>query len=250
MSDVLAVVEQRDGILRGVSDEVVSAAAELGAGLGGDAHALALGGPGLASVAGGLGRYGAARVRVGEHEALASYAPETYAAAIAAAVREGKYAAVLFAGTSQGKDLAPRVAALLDVPLATDVTALEAAGGAPVAVRPVYAGKAFARVRSKMSPFLVSIRPNVFESKERASDAAVEMFSPSLVAARTRVREFRAASGGEIDVGEASVVISGGPWDEGSRSVGCARGSARRDRGRRGARGVASGRGCGLASPR
>jgi electron transfer flavoprotein alpha subunit len=210
MNDVLAVVEQRDGTLRGVSAEVMSAAAELGAGLGGDAHALALGGPGFASAAGGLGQLGATRVRVAEHESLAKYDPETYAAAVAAAVEEGEYSAVLFAGTSQGKDLAPRVAALLDVPLATDVTALEADGGVPVAVRPVYAGKAFARVRSKVSPFLVSIRPNLFESKERASDAAVEMFSPPIVASRIRVREFRAASGGEIDVGEASVVISGG----------------------------------------
>ena len=210
MNDVLAVVEQRDGTLRGVSHEVVSAAAELGEALGGDAHALALGGPGFASVAGGLGRHGATRVRVAEHEALASYAPETYAAAVAAAVEGGEYSAVLFAGTSQGKDLAPRVAALLDLPLATDVTVLEVEGGAPVAVRPVYAGKAFARVRSKVSPFLASIRPNVFESKERATDAVIAMFSPPTVASRIRVREFRAASGGETDVGEASVVISGG----------------------------------------
>ena len=210
MSDVLAVVEQKDGALRGVSDEVVSAAVELGAGLGGDVHALALGGPGLATAAGGLGLHGAVRVLVCEHEAFASYAPEPYAAAVTAAVDDGKYSAVLFAGTSQGKDLAPRVAALLDVPLATDVTALEADGASPVAVRPVYAGKVFARVRSESSPFLVSIRPNAFEPKERASDAAVEIFSPSLVASRVRVREFRAASGGDIDVAEASVVISGG----------------------------------------
>ena len=210
MSDVLAVVEQKDGTLRGVSDEVVSAAAELAVGLGGEVHALALGGVGLASLAGGSGRYGAARVWVGEHEALAGYAPESYAAAVVAAARERKYAAVLFAGTSQGKDLAPRVAALLDVPLATDVTALEAEGGAPVAVRPVYAGKAFARVRSDASTLLVSLRPNVFQPKERATDAAVETFSPPVVPARTRLKEFRAASGGEVDVGEASIVISGG----------------------------------------
>ena len=210
MNDVLAVVEQRDGTLRGVSHEIVSAAAEFGEALGGAAHALALGGPGFASSAGGLGRHGATRVRVAEHEALASYAPETYAAAVVAAVEDGEYSAVLFAGTSQGKDLAPRVAALLDVPLATDVTVLDVEGGAPVAVRPVYAGKAFARVRSKVSPFLVSIRPNVFESEERTSDAAIAMFSPPIVASRIRVREFRAASGGETDVGEASVVISGG----------------------------------------
>jgi electron transfer flavoprotein alpha subunit len=210
--DVLAVVEQKDGALRGVSAEVVSAAAELASGLGGAAHALALGGPGLAAVASGLGRHGAARVRVAEHEALAGYAPESYAAAAAAAAREGRYAAVLFAGTSQGKDLAPRVAALLDLPLATEVTGLEVSEGAPVAVRPVYAGKAFARVRSEASPLLASIRTNVFAPTPREPSAAgvVETFAPALVPSRTRLREFRAASGGNADVCEASIVVSGG----------------------------------------
>lgn len=210
MSDVLAVLEQKDGALRGVSAEVVSAAAELAKGLGGQAHALVLGAPGFAAVAGDLGKHGATRVRVGEHEALAKYAAETYAAAVAAAVREGKYAAVLFAGTSQGKDLAPRVAALLDVPLATDATGLLAEGGVPVVVRPVYAGKAFARVRSEASPFLVSLRPNVFTPKETGGSATVETFAPAIVAGRTRLKEFKAATGGTADVGEATIVVSGG----------------------------------------
>jgi electron transfer flavoprotein alpha subunit len=209
MADVLAVVEQKDGTLRGISREVVTAAAELAAGLFGEVHALALGGPGLAGQVADLGKVGAARVRVGEHEALARYVPESYAPAVAAVVREGGYAAVLFAATAQGKDLAPRVAALLDVPLATDATALEVEGGKPLAVRPVFAGKAFARVRSSATPFLVSIRPNVFQPKERGEAGTVETFAPAVGEARTRFREFKAA-GGSVDVGEATIVVSGG----------------------------------------
>jgi len=211
MAHVLAVLEQKEGALRGVSREVVAAAAELAAALGGEAHALALGGPGLAGQVGGLGAVGAARVRVGEHDALARYVPESHAPAVAAAVREGGYAAVLFAATAQGKDLAPRVAALLDVPLVTDVTGLEVEGGRPVAIRPVYAGKAFARVRSSAAPFLASIRPTVFTSKDPGAQAAgaVETFTPAVGEARTRFREFKAA-GGSMDVGEATIVVSGG----------------------------------------
>ena len=210
MGDVLAVLEQKDGALRAVSAEIVSAAADLARGLGGQAHALVLGGPGLAAAAAGLGKHGATRVRVGEHEALARYSPEPYAAAVAAAIKGGKYAAVLFAGTSQGKDLAPRVAALLDVPLATDATGLQAEGGAAVVVRPVYAGKAFARVRSDTTPFLVSLRPNVFTPTETGGNAPVETFAPSIVAARSRLKEFKATTGGTTDVGEASIVVAGG----------------------------------------
>jgi electron transfer flavoprotein alpha subunit len=188
MADVLAVVEQKDGALRGVSAEVVTAAADVAGALGGEVHALALGGAGLAAQAGALGKHGAARIKVGEHEGLAKYQPESYASAVSAAVRQGSYGAVLFAATAQGKDLAPRVAALLDVPLATEATALETSGGALVAVRPVYAGKAFARVRSDATPFLVSLRPNVFQPKERAAAGAVETFAPEVAAPRTRVR--------------------------------------------------------------
>jgi len=210
MANVLAVVEQKDGALRGVSAEVVTAAAELAASLGGEAHALALGGPGLSGQVASLGKHGAARIRVGEDAALASFVPESHAQAVAAAVKQGGYAAVLFAATAQGKDLAPRVAALLDVPLATDVTGLEAAGGAVTATRPVYAGKAFARVRSEATPFLASVRPNVFQPKERSAAGAVETFKPEVGAARTKVREFKAAGGGALDVGEATIVVSGG----------------------------------------
>ena len=55
MGDVLAFAEQRDGSLRGVANEVVTAAAELAEGLGGSVTALTVGAPGLAAGAGGLG---------------------------------------------------------------------------------------------------------------------------------------------------------------------------------------------------
>jgi len=83
MGDVLAVVEQRDGKIRGVSNEVVSAAGRIASGLGGSVHALLLGGPGLSGEASGLGRFGAEKVRVGEMEALSGYHPEGYAQVVA-----------------------------------------------------------------------------------------------------------------------------------------------------------------------
>ena len=161
MGDVLAFAEQRGGELRGVSNEIVSAAATLAAELGGAAHAVVLGGPGITG-AESVGAFGAVRVLVGEHDALDQYVPEAYAEALAAVVRGGDYAAVLFAATAQGRDLAPRVAALLDVPLACDATQVSAADGVVRVVRPVYAGKAFAHLRMDASPALVSLRPNVF----------------------------------------------------------------------------------------
>ncbi len=212
MGDILAFVEQRDGAVRGVAHEVISTAARLAADLGGEVHALAVGGPGLAGGAGDLGRFGAARVRVAEHPALAGYNGEGYAGVVAEAVRSGDYGAVLFSATSLGKDLAPRVAALLDVPLAGDVTEVSADGGALSALRPIYAGKAFARIRFEAVPAVLSLRPNVFPPRESEGAGAVESYEPAVDrdAWGTRVLEFQAAGGGDLDVAEASVVVAGG----------------------------------------
>jgi electron transfer flavoprotein alpha subunit len=212
MGAVLAFIEQREGAVRGVALEVLSTAARLAEGLGGKAHALAIGGPGLAGAAGDLGRHGAESVRVAEHEALADYVPEGYAAVVAEAVRAEGYGVVLFPATAQGKDLAPRVAALLDAPLAADVTEVRVDDGRLAITRPVFAGKAFARVRIEGSPVILSLRPNVFPARESGAAGTVETFNPTVDPESwgVRVLRFEAAGGGDLDVSEATVVVSGG----------------------------------------
>jgi len=212
MADVLAFAEQRDGEIRGPAREAVTAACRVAAGIGGQVKALVLGGPGIASSAGDLGRFGAAAVEVGEHEALAEYNPEGYAQVVADRIKAGGYAAVVFSATTLGKDLAPRVAALLDVPLASDVTGLEVEGGALTAIRPVYAGKAFAHLAFAGTPVLVTIRPNVFQPVEAAAAGTVENFVPSVDPGgwKTRVVERKAAGDAALDVSEATLVVSGG----------------------------------------
>ncbi|MHB1192609.1 MAG: electron transfer flavoprotein subunit alpha/FixB family protein [Longimicrobiales bacterium] len=212
MADVLAFAEQRDGEVRGAAREAVSAAARIAPGLGGQVHALVLGAPGIGAAAAGLGRFGAAVVRAAEHPALAGYNAEGYTAVVADQVRAGGYAAVIFPATTLGKDLAPRVAALLDVPLAGDVTGLEVEGGALTALRPVYAGKAFAQVRLNATPALVTIRPNVFQPVESPAAGTVETSAPAVDPGRWRVRlvERKAAGDGALDVAEATSVVAGG----------------------------------------
>lgn len=212
MGDVLAFAEQRDGVVRGVTHEVLTAAASLATQLGGEAHALALGGPALADAVGGLAGYGAARIKLAMHEGLGGYAAEAYAKIVADAVRSGGYGAVLFPATAVGKDLAPRVAALLDVPMASDVTELAGEAGTVTVRRPVYSGKAFARIRMDASPAVVSLRPNAFAPVERAAAGAVESIDVAIDPAswRARVVGFEAAGAGALDVSEASVVVSGG----------------------------------------
>ncbi|MYI23052.1 MAG: electron transfer flavoprotein subunit alpha/FixB family protein, partial [Gammaproteobacteria bacterium] len=167
--------------------------------------------PGLGAECGPLGACGAGVIRVAEGAELAQYQAEGYAHIVAGMVAGGEYQAVLFPASALGADLAPRVAALLDVPLASDATGLEVVDGGLVATRPVYGGKAFARVAFDASPAVVSLRPHVFPPGTRPAAGRVEVFTPAGGApAGGRAVDFRAASGGSVDVAEAEIVVSGG----------------------------------------
>lgn len=212
MPNVLVVAETREGRVSGASREAVSVAAGLAASLGGSAEALVLGGPGASTEAAALGRFGASTVTVAEHDALADYHPEAYAGVVVEHVRAGDYAAVLFPATTLGKDLAPRVAATLDVPLATDVTAVEVEGGKVVFERPVYAGKAFAKLEIDATPALASLRPNVFPATESGGEATLSTVTPSVDPGSWKVKvvERKQSEGGALDVSAASIIVSGG----------------------------------------
>lgn len=211
-ANVLALVEFRDGAVRRVSHEVLSAARKVADAVGGEVHALAIGPAGIADAAPELGRYGADRVRVVAHEAFEKYSPEGFTDAVAEVLRGGGYYAAFFAATAAGKDLAPRVAARLDLPLASDATELDVQDGELHVTRPVYAGKALVRVTLAGEPRLVSLRPNVFLPQERPASGEVETVALDVQPEqwRVRVREFVAAAGERPDVAEAPIVVSGG----------------------------------------
>ncbi|MDP3775640.1 MAG: electron transfer flavoprotein subunit alpha/FixB family protein [Gemmatimonadales bacterium] len=210
MGNVLAVTEQRDGALRKVSREVVWAARQLADALGGSVDAIVVGGPGVDAPGAGLGDVGADRVLVATHPTFARYAPDGYASTIASQAKAGGYAAVVVGATATGRDLAPRLAVQLDVPLATDAIALEVAGGKVRATRPVYAGKAIQQVEVDATPALVSIRPNTFTPGQSQRAGTIENIRAVADAARVVVREVKAAEQGAMDVAEAPVVVSGG----------------------------------------
>ena len=209
MSNVLAVLEQRDGTLRKVSHEVVTGARRLANGLGGAVEALVLGaGPVRGTDA--LGAFGADTVVTGTNPAFARYAPEGFAQAVAERAKAGGFDAVVFAASATGKDLAPRVAAKLGAALAADATDVAVEGGKVVVTRPIYAGKALLKVKLTTQPAVVSLRPNVFTPVERPKAGAAQSVRVSAPAGRVVVKEIKAAEAGALDVAEAPIVISGG----------------------------------------
>jgi electron transfer flavoprotein alpha subunit len=206
--NVLAVVEQRDGTLRRSAAEVVTATKSIADAQGGQVHALVIG-PADTDAA-SLGRYGADTIQIASGDGSDHYDPDVFAATVAERVKAGDYFAVLFAASAQGRDLAPRVAAKLDVPLAADATALNVEDGELIITRPVYAGRAFAKVVLNAQPRLVSVRPNTFRPQEAQGAGTVENVSISQMQPRLKVRETKAAEGAKLDVADAPIVVSGG----------------------------------------
>lgn len=212
MANVLAIAETRDGALKPISGEVVTAARKVADGIGGEVDVVVIGGPGIGEAAEALGTFGADRVIAVEADALDRYNPQGYTDALVEQASGGDYFAVLFAATATGRDLAPRLAARLDVPLASEATELEVEDGELVITRPIYAGKAFAELTLDGEPRVVSLRQNVFRPAESPRDATVEIVaaSPDTDSWKVRVREVKASGGDTLDVAEAPIVVSGG----------------------------------------
>jgi electron transfer flavoprotein alpha subunit len=201
----LAVLEQRDGALRKISFEVVTAAQRLG-----DSVEAVVCAASTVQGADQVARFGADKIVTLVNPAFAKYAPEANAQALAERAKQGRYGAVVFAASATGKDLAPRVAAKLGVPVAADITHLTAEGGGLLVTRPVYAGKALLKVKVTSQPAVVSLRPNVFTPVERPKTGTAETVAVTVAAGRVTVREIKAAPAGTLDVAEAQVIISGG----------------------------------------
>lgn len=212
MADVLVFAETRAGELRKVALEAVTAARGLADKDGGMVHALVLGAPGIASKASQLGQHGADVVLVVEHPALANHSAEVAAATAAARAKEGSYGAVIFSASAQGKDLAPRVAAKLGVPMAADVLAFEKTGNGIAAKHPGYASKVVQTLTLSAQPAILSLRPGAFTPVANAKAGTVEMLAPAMdpAAARVVVKEMVQGRSGKPDLGEAPVVVSGG----------------------------------------
>jgi len=209
---ILVAIEQREGVIRPVAREALGEAKRLSATLGGPVIGVYCGtsDPGLAA----LGEVGAAEVLFARHDAFAHYDAAGWAQAVAAAARATGAQVVLFGASALGKDLAPRVAAMLGVGLAADCTALDASAGSLRARRPVMAGKAFETVAFPLSPALVTLRPKVFApaAPDAGKQAEVKPFAFEWDASAPRavVTGVSQMAAGRVDLTESEIIVSGG----------------------------------------
>src|SRR5207244_7730962 len=157
-------LETKDGKIKRVSREALTIGRKLAAAAGGDLMAFAVD----RAAADDAGRYGAKRLFVAN---IGPYLTETYAAAMKQVIDDAQPSVVLLGGSSNGRDLAPRLAAKVNAGVASDVDRLEWTGGKLRARRPVYSGKAFATVEVT-TPAIATTRPNAFPAEEAGGGAA------------------------------------------------------------------------------
>ena len=213
--NVLVFAERRDGELKRAALEAVTVARRLADTLGGTVDVLALG-PGAAGCAETLGRYGADRLHAVEADHLELYAAEGYAACLSQAAKSSEATLVLVPATMMGKDLAARTTARLDSACASDLVEIDVeADGTLRGKRPVYAGKVIAQVAIPQArPAVATLRPNAFAAIEQDAPRNVEVLAAEcpLSADQLRIRTVRLQKEEqqELDVSEATVVVSGG----------------------------------------
>jgi electron transfer flavoprotein alpha subunit len=211
---ILVVAEFRGGKFKKGSLECVAEAARRKGDLGGgDVVALVIGGADAKAAAASLGKQGADRVLSASADWLEHYNGDAYAKAALAAVKAESAEIVFTAATLDGRDLAPRLAASLDAGYAPDVTQLSVEGGALSYMRPVYAGKANAKVKINTAVQVISVRPNSFPIAESeggdaaVSDLALDFGEGDL---KSKVTSVDAKASDKVDLTEAEVIVAAG----------------------------------------
>ncbi len=205
---ILAILEQRDKLLKRSAFETAATAAKLAKELSLECEAVVVGSE--VTNLSEIGKYGINKVTHFKNDDLLNYSPSAYTKLIADYATEKDSDYLIFANTAFGKDLAPRVSTKINAGLIVDCVKLDSSSGEVVATRPVYAGKALIDVKLKSAKKVFTIRPNVFKAEpsdnSEASIDIKEVTSPDL---STRVVEIK-KSEGKLDVAEADIIVSGG----------------------------------------
>ncbi|MGN6578513.1 MAG: electron transfer flavoprotein subunit alpha/FixB family protein [Bordetella sp.] len=199
---ILVIAEHDNAHLKGATLNTVAAAAKIG----GDVHVL-VAGSGAKAVADAAAQVaGVAKVLLADAPQLADGLAENLEAQILGVA--ANYSHILFPATASGKNVAPRVAAKLDVAQVSDIIGVESAD---TFVRPIYAGNAIATVQSGDAVKVITVRTTGFDAVAATGGAAT--VEPLAAVADSGLSSFVSREGATSDRPElagAKVVVSGG----------------------------------------
>ena len=206
MSDVLAITEHRQGELRDVSYEMVTAGRELADEAGGDLHLGVISGD-VDAYADAVNREGVDKIHTVEHGDEFNH--DVYTQAVEQLFDGSGASHLLVPQTVNGMDYSAAVAGNLDVPLVTDAIGLAHNGSLEV-TREMYGSKVETTVDVNSDKAIVSVRPAEWPATEAEGDAPVEAFDADIdeSAIGSTVTGFEEAAGGDVDLSESEFIVS------------------------------------------
>lgn len=199
---ILVIAEHDNVELKSATLNTVAAAAKLGT----DIHVL-VAGENVSAVAASVAQIaGVQKVLLADGPALANALAENVAAQVV--VLADSYSHILFPATASGKNVAPRVAAKLDVAQISDVLGVESAD---TFTRPIYAGNAIATVQCADAKLVLTVRPTAFDAAAATGGSAVvETVDAVNDTAKSVFVSREVAKSDRPDLADAAVVVSGG----------------------------------------
>jgi electron transfer flavoprotein alpha subunit len=199
---ILVIAEHDNAHLKPATLNVVTAAQKIG----GDIHVL-VAGSGCKPVADAAAQVaGVAKVLLADDAALAHPLAEALAPLVLSLAKS--YSHVLAPATTTGKNLLPRVAALLDVAQISDICGVECAD---TFIRPIYAGNALATVQSKDAIKVITVRGTAFDAAPASGgSASVESVSGAQSSALSSFVSAEITKSERPELTAARIIVSGG----------------------------------------
>ncbi|KTT92504.1 electron transfer flavoprotein subunit beta [Sphingomonas yabuuchiae] len=197
----LVWVEHDGGSVKDATLATVTAASKLG-----EVH-LIVAGQGVGDVAQAAAKIaGVGKVHVADDAAYANALAENVAPLIAELM--GHHDAFLAPSTTTGKNIAPRVAALIDVMQISDILSVE---GPDSFTRPIYAGNAIATVKTSDTRLVLTVRTTAFEkAAAEGGSGTVEAVAATGDAAKSRFVGAEKAESARPELTSAKIIVSGG----------------------------------------
>jgi electron transfer flavoprotein alpha subunit len=207
------VEDDRQGNPKKVMAEVLGEAGRLASQAGGQAEAVWLTDKATEAGIKQLGQWGAKRVLLLENPAFAPYRGEVWTPVLADLCQKESPQAIFGAVTARQREAMARLAARLGAGLSADSTAMALEEGKLVATRPVYAGKLLSKMKWAKTPWLATLRPNVFKPADSQPGAAPSVEKPAVTlpaVVMSLVERREESSTGLPELAEAEIVVSGG----------------------------------------
>ena len=198
----LVIAEHDNASIKGATLNTVTAAAQCG----GDVHVLVAGSNAAAAAAAAAKIAGVTKVLHADADGFAHGLAENVAAQVLAVA--GTYSHILFPATASGKNVAPRVAAKLDVGQVSDITKVLSSD---TFERPIYAGNAIATVQSLDAVKVMTVRTTGFDpAAASGGSASVEVLTAAGANAGVSFMGSEIAKNDRPDLTAAKIIVSGG----------------------------------------